>query len=906
METHRGRRARRLVAGLALASVVALPGSVAGQTAPERVLMRTGDEGPAGPLALDEGAAGLWQKLLKLRTTASVLYTTAHPDDEESGVLTLLARGMGVRTALLTLNRGEGGANALGPELFDALGLVRTEELRLAGRWYGLDDQYFTTAVDYGFSKTLDEAMRSWDRDAILGDMVRVIRTNRPLVVISRWYGGERDGHGHHQAAGVLTPLAVRAAADPTRFPEQITREHLRPWTVKRLYRGRILEGEPMDAMLDPGRTDPWLGRSYREVGAEGLSLQRSQTAGRVRTFGTGAPSTYQRLIPPRDDPRPEAGLGLFDGLDVSLPGIFDLLGDMPPAGAGEHLVTAAAEIGAAVEALRMDDTRSVADHLVAALGALRAAERATPAGAEAAFHLAVKERQLADALAAALGLRLDAVATRPGADPDAPMGPVVPGADVDVRVRLVDGGARAVRVSDMALRAPGGWGVERKSSGTRVTPGGSPAEAAFTVHVPVDAAPSRPWFFRTSIAENRYQVRDSSALGLGEAPPVLVAAATVEAGGEPITLTREVRTLELDAPYGTLRRRLAVVPRLSLRARPAVHVVARGLPGPFRVDVEVVSADAAPVDAAVSLELPEGWSAEPGSAPVRVEGEGQRASVAFTVTPARTAPAGPAPPGGWTLEAVARVPGGDGTTTYREGYEVIRHRDLGLARLYAPARVRVVPVDVTVEPDLSVGYVMGVGDAVPEAIEELGARVTLLDEGALASGDLSAYDAIVVGTRAYAVRPDLVAATPRLLAWVRAGGRMVVLYQTPEFDPATEAPLPATLPDDAEETSEEDAPVAILAPGDPLLSRPNRIGPADFDGWIEQRGSKFFATWDAAYTPLVETHDTGQAPQRGVWLTARVGAGRWTYVALALHRQLPWGVAGAYRILANLVAQGG
>jgi hypothetical protein len=458
-----------------------------------------------------------------------------------------------------------------------------------------------------------------------------------------------------------------------------------------------------------------------------------------------------------------------------------------------------------------------------------------------------------------------------------------------------------------MALRAPEGWAVAREHVDTSAQARGRPAEAVFAVHVPVAATPSRPWFHRDGIIENAYQVRDSSALGLGEAPPLLVAVATVDAGGEPLTLTREVRTLEVDAPYGTLRRRLAVVPRLSLRARPAVHVLTAASPDPFDVEVEVLSADTDAVDATVALELPDGWSANPRAARVRLEGAGQRATATFAVTPAWTPEGGDTaearPRKGWTLTAVARAAGA--AETYAEGYEVIRHRDLGLRYLYEPARVAVVPVDVAVVPGLSVGYVMGVGDAVPEAVEELGASVTLLDEVALASADLSRFDVVVVGTRAYAVRPDLAAATPRLLAWVRGGGRMVVLYQTPEFDPATLAPLPATLPGDAEETSEEDAPVRLLAPDHPLLSVPNRIGPDDFEGWVEQRGSKFLTTWDAGYTPLVETHDTGQAPQRGVWLSTTVGAGRWTYVALALHRQLPYGVAGAYRILANLISQG-
>jgi hypothetical protein len=300
-------------------------------------------------------------------------------------------------------------------------------------------------------------------------------------------------------------------------------------------------------------------------------------------------------------------------------------------------------------------------------------------------------------------------------------------------------------------------------------------------------------------------------------------------------------------------------------------------------------------VGADVSLELPRGWSAP--TRHVALDAAGRTESVRFPVTPA----VGARSRGDVTIGVVAR----SGDQVVREGYESIEHRDLQTKRLYHDAMVRVAWVDVAVASDLDVGYVMGVGDDVPAAIEQLGARVTLLDASELSGGDLSRFDAIVVGTRAYAVRSDLVAANGRLLDYARRGGHVVVLYQTPEYRPEDQAPFPASLPGNAEEVSEEDAPVTILTPGHALLTTPNRIGSADFDGWIEQRGSKFFATWADAYTSLVETHDTGQAPQRGVWLAADVGEGTFTYVSLALHRQLPYGVHGAWRILANLISQG-
>jgi len=898
----RAASARWVVAVAVAGTIASTPDQAAAQapgpqTGAERVLLRTLDEGPDGRLASDRGASGVWQRLQKLRTTGSVLYTTGHPDDEEAGMLTLLGRGEGARTALLTLNRGEAGANAIGPELFDALGLIRTEELRLAGRYYGLDDQYFTTAVDYGFSKTLDEAMRSWDRETVLGDMVRAIRINRPLVVASRWHGSERDGHGHHQAAGVLTPEAVRAAADPTRFPEQITREGLRPWAVRKLYRGRVQEGEAAHLEIDPSRSSPWLGTTYEAYGSYGLSLQRSQTSGRMRGRG-GGPARYERLEAPGSatgaGTTPEAGF--FDGLDVRLRAVFDLAGEPAPPEAAAALQRAEDRIGQALAVFSMTDPGASAPYLASARAALEAAAAATPAGTDAAFLIGVELREMDLALVAALGLEVEAIATPAGAGPTAPLEVAVPGQTLDVHTALSVGGPHPVEIVGLALRSRDGWPARGGVPTGRVEAGGIVA-GTFQLPVPDDAEPSRPPFHRTSIARNVYDVRDSTAVALGESGPRAWVEATIAYGGQELVTTAPVRTLESQAPYGVARHDLTVAPALTVRTEPGAVAWVTGR-GSARVSVEVVSNSRQALEAAVELELPAGWSAEPPRHTLRFAGPGESERVAFEIV----APAGGTGPGG-ARRVRTRVTA-DGRS-YGEGYRRIAHRDLHPRYLYAEAAVDVVPVDVEVASGLRVGYVMGVGDEVPDAIAQLGAEVRLLEAADLAGGALDAFDAIVVGTRAYAVRPDLVAANRRLIDYAREGGNLVVLYQTPEYTPETQAPFPASLPGNAEEVSEEDAPVTILAPDHPLLTSPNAIGPADFEGWIEQRGSKFFATWAAEYTPLVETHDTGQPPQEGVWLTADVGDGHFTYASLALHRQLPYGVPGAYRILANLLSLG-
>jgi LmbE family N-acetylglucosaminyl deacetylase len=905
----------------ALATVVATaplwsacrgPDALAAQEPPDRVLVRSRDEGPHGRLDVDRGASGVWHRLQKLRTTASVLYTAGHPDDEEAGALTLLSRGMGARTALLTLNRGEGGANALGPELFDALGMIRSEELRLAGRYYGLDDQYYTTAVDYGYSKTLDEAMRSWNREALLGDMVRIIRLNRPTVVISRWHGSARDGHGHHQASGILTPEAVEAAADPARFPEQISQEGLRPWRVRRLYRARLLPEEPHDAELDPSRYDPWIGHSYADFGAYGLSLQRSQTQGRVRSLG--ALARYERLPAPgddlgaADDLQRETGHTPLDGLPTRMQDVGALVGESVNEAARRALTGADDAVARAVADFDGRQPVSVAPHLAEALDAIREARAAlrrvgtTAPAPEVDFVLAVKERQAADALLAAVGLEARATATPRGAADGTAMGPAVPGQPLDVHV-VVDlphwGEATAPRASlvGVALESRMGGAVSAWEYGPQPLTGAT--SLTLSAEIPEDAEPTRPWYHRDDIRSNRYQVRDSAELHLGEGLSPMGVRATLLVEGAQVTFTAPVRRIQAAAPFGSVWRPLEVAPAFAVSVSPAL-VLPRSTDGGWEVTASVTSNAPDPQVGVVRLELPEGWRATPERAEISFAGAGELRTVGFRIKPTDSTSGVPATSTGGATTAHAVVEFGD--RSYRDGYTLIEHPDLQSQRLYTEARVLLPAVSARVPDDVRVGYVMGVGDAVPEAIEQLGATVTELDAAILEAGDLAGYDAIVVGTRAYAVRPDLVAANARLLEYARGGGHLVVLYQTPEYDPRTQAPFPATLPGNAEETSEEDAPVALLAPEHPIVTAPYRISAADFEGWVEQRGSKFFATWDPAYTALVETHDTGQAPQEGVWVTAPVGEGRYTYVALALHRQLPYGVPGAYRILANLL----
>jgi LmbE family N-acetylglucosaminyl deacetylase len=836
----------------------------------------------------ERGAVAAWEKILKLQTVASIMQTTAHPDDEQGELLAFLGRGKGVRTALLTLTRGEAGDNAIGPELFDALGLIRTDELALAGKYYGLDEQYFTSAADYGFSKRADEALAKWDRQALLADMVRAIRASRPLVVVSRWQGTPNDGHGQHQAAGLLTPEAVAAAADSRAFPE-LGRQGLRPWRVRKVYSGGWREADDWQVAVDPGVYDPLLGDSFTNVARKGLSFQRSQTSGRfLRSFGTTL--LYYR----RAGATTTREADLFDGLDTSLESMYRLFERPEPQGAASLLRRIAEEAVAAMSAFEFTGPSVASPALARGLAATREALLATT-DEDVAFVLRLKERQFEDALTATLGLELDAVAepadTTPASapyanfEPPATLPPLTGGQSIDVAVTFANHSGADVAVEDVTVDGVAGT---RKVPLTRDS-------GRVTVRIPPDAPITKPYFWRLGIAETRYTLDPGSHPGPPWGPTALHASARYRYAGVTASISAPVMRRESNLPDGYETYDVEILPPVSLRVAPAIAILrAADSTKAARLDVDLTSFASDGARGKVRVEAPAGWTVSPSAVDVMLRSMADRQRLSFTIT-APSGAAGAAP----VLAVFATA-----EHEWRLDYTALRHRDLPVRYFVKNAAARVAVLDLQADRGVRVGYVMGIGDEVPAALQRLGAQVTLLTSDDLAAGDLARFDTIVTGTRAYAVRDDLRRHNRRLLDWVSGGGNLIVLYNTPEFDPRQFAPYPAELPQDAEEVSEEDAPVALVAPQNPLLAQPNRITAADFDGWIEQRGSKFFSTWDEHYAVLAESHDRGQPPQRGGWLTTSFGKGRWTYMAYALHRQVPYAVPGAYRILANLIAR--
>src|SRR3989441_1466094 len=852
----------------------------------------------------NQGAAAAWQALLRLRTTATVLHTTAHPDDEDGALLAWLSRQQGVRTGLLTLNRGEGGANLIGPEPYDALGILRTEELLAAGRYYGVD-QMFTRVTDFGFSKRLDETLEHWGREIVLGDVVHAIRMYRPDIIVSRFHGKQRDGHGNHQTAGLMSIEAFQPAADPNRFPEPL-QEGLRPWQVKKLYLS-VRESEQIATLkIDVGAYNPLVGKSYREIARDGLSHHRSQGAGQVRA----APGASRSGVMLADSgiAKVENEESMFDGIDTTILGIAQLAG-------ATSFSPALTEISQRVEAAisKFDALKPwiVVSDLAAGTKATRALiEKVKASSPEAAnkdhvlFLLGNKEQEFNDAMNKALGLVMEVLV-----DPErASEGPAsffalretfhvaIPGQRFSLTISVTNRSPIKLERGEAGIARTQGWEVTEKTPAGDLPVNNSTLRAQFEAKIPDNAEYTRPYWSRANEwRDHIYQINKPQYLHLPFAPPEIFGVFSYEVEGVRFLLSRPVQTVYLARPWGEQRRLLTVAPALNIAIAPHVGVVPIAA-APTSVTVAVTVANNVKGDAAgkVKLRLPDGWTATPAEHNFTFTHEGEARDFSFKVSLP-----GAAPGADYQIHAVAEYGGHE----YTEGYRVIAHRDLEPRHLYRPATMDVRGIDVKVAPNLSVGYVMGVGDEVPKSLEQIGVKVTLLGANDLANGHLDQFDAIIIGIRASAVRDDLKTYSTRLLDYAERGGNLIYQYQTQEFDAAPYGPYPYKLTARAEEVSEEDAPVTILDPSNPVFNWPNTITEADFNGWVEERGSKWMTTWDERYKPLLESHDRQQQPQKGGLMYAQYGKGTFVYAAYAFYRQLPAGVQGGYRLFANLIS---
>ncbi len=865
------------------------------------------------PLPQETDEAGLKLELRKLATTGRLMQVVAHPDDEDGGMLTLEARGKGVDTLLMTLTRGEGGQNKLGSNLFDELGVLRTLELLAADRYYGVE-QRFSRVADFGYSKTAEETFQKWHgHDVALGDIVRVIREFRPDVLVARFSGTDRDGHGHHQASAILTREAFRAAADPAKFPEQIA-AGLQPWQAKKLYIGNVCgfgasscDADKYTVKLNTGKPDAVLGMSYAQFAMKGLRHQQSQGLGAISIPDGDRFAFYKLVDSVVDSPKDKDGheADFFDGIDTSLLGLAARLGDEEKK--VPWLRGKLKEIQGKIAEAQETSESSVASTALTEAGTLT-----VPIFHEVVADLSDQEKktfpwhvlqqtvsEISKARVLASGAQLSAEVVAPVGATSEEAFMAVPGEPFDVAVRLtfpwgIDKG------SDVGLTLPAGW----KSEELKREQSDKELIVRFRVDVPANARLTRPYWHRSDPERDSLNIVDDPEFQtLALSPPPVKAYGTF-AKMQIANIACMVRYK--DSARVVSERPLAVAPAFSMLLDPSEQVIATedgpSLEGKAEIASNVRAKDQSALKGRFKMEAPEGWQPEPPITWVNFEAQKRERDVDFKIVPGGRKE-GHAEVSGRFVEGEQR----NGEHSFKEGYSVVTRDDLGTFYYYQPAVQRVSIVEVKVPHDLRVGYVMGAGDEIPTVLKQIGMSIELIPAEKLATEDLSNYQTIVLGIRAYE-KQDVIANNKRLLDYVRGGGRLVVQYNTMgsfgvpiDFNGGKYTPYPTTL--GRARVSVEEAPVRILEPANDIFHYPNEIAQKDFDGWVQERGLYFMSSWGPEFTPLLESHDPGEAEQKGGLLVAKYGKGTYIYCAYDFFRQLPAGVPGAVRLFVNMVS---
>jgi LmbE family N-acetylglucosaminyl deacetylase len=806
-------------------------------------------------------AAELTLRLQKLKVMGSALYVAAHPDDENTALLSYWSKGRLVETAYLSMTRGDGGQNLIGSEKGELIGLLRTQELLAARRVDGAR-QLFTRAIDFGYSKSPEETLAIWGKEPVLADTVFAIRRARPDVIVTRFPITGEGGHGQHTASSLLAEEAFKLAGDPTKFPEQL--KYVQPWQPKRLLWNifRFSADQPRNpkpgwVSVDLGAYNTLLGKSYTEIAAISRSMHKSQGFGSAERRGTWMNDFEPRLgEPPKDD--------LFDGVDLTW-----------------HRVPGGDAVARILdEALAAWDSKKPAAVVPVLVRAYAAMGKLAPDPL-----VETKRAETLELIRDAAGLWIEAIAASPSA---------TPGEEVKVT-------ATALNRSDLSLEldsleaAPG---APSAVAAAGPLPYNDAKKTELVVAIPKDAPVSNPYWLVEPPGKGLFTVKDQALVGLPESPAPAVVRFGIRAYGERLVFTTPVFFRATDPVRGEQYRRFEVVPPVTASLDERVYLFpgsgSHAAPRGVRVTLRGARAG---LTGNLRLKLPQGWTSSPGVVPFALKEKGDETALRFTVTP-------PSVPSVATLEAVAEI-GGEEVS---RGVVTIDYPHVPPQVLFPKADARLARV-AAATGRRDVGYVMGSGDEVPDTLSQLGLRVTLLSDDDLEMQDLTRFGTIVAGVRAYNTRPRLKRLKPRLMEYVQNGGAYLVQYDT-TADAVTDDIGPYPFKVSRDRVTVEEAKVTLLLPQHPVLNHPNKITDADFEGWVQERGLYFASEapkdhWDPKYETPIACHDPGESDKPGGLLYARSGRGVFIYTGYAFFRQLPAGVPGAIRLFANLVSGG-
>lgn len=799
-------------------------------------------------------SSAIRQSLKKLNNLSSVLYIAAHPDDENTRLIAYFANELNARTAYLSLTRGDGGQNLIGTEKGDALGLLRTQELLEARKIDG-GEQFFTRAVDFGYSKSPEETFEIWGKEQVLHDVVRVIRQFRPDVIVTRFPPTEYAGHGHHTASAMLAEEAFKAAADPEKFPEQLKEHGLEPWQAKRLYFNastwwnKDLEekakGSDEYITADIGRYNPMLGLSYGEIAAESRSMHKSQGFGSARQRGSQQEYLQYRL-------GEKASGNIFSGIPTS----WSKFG-----ATGKEIEALLTKAYQQYNPEHADATISV---LLEVKGKIETLESTYPAG------LNTKKKELDELLLRIAGVFYETTSEHPVATPHE---------QVKLNVQLINRSNVPVTLEKIEISDHSYPYNKDLEDNEWVS---IPLEIAIGEAVPY----STPYWLRNAHSGGLFVVNEPKLIGKAEHHDFMVTY-VFRIGDEKIKAYKPIQYKWVDREKGELHRPFIVLPKATVNMEDPVYIFSDSQPKSVEVRLK---GHAPALNGTLALRSNEGWKISPSSIPFETISKGEEKVFTFSVTPPENAETA-------ELNAIVTING----QTYSYRLDQIEYDHIDLQTTLSPATAKVIRLDIRKKGE-RIAYVMGAGDDVPVSLEQIGYEVTQIEAGELGSHDLSAYDALIFGVRAFNVHGELTYAKEKIFAYAHEGGNVIVQYNTSRgMEAADFAPYPMQLSRDR--VTREDAAVEFLAPEHPVMNSPNQLDKTDFNNWVQERGLYFADQWDQQYTPVLSWHDPGEEDKKGSLLIADHGKGAFIYTGISFFRQLPAGVPGAYRLFANLIS---
>jgi len=791
--------------------------------------------------------------LQKLNVLGRVLYIAAHPDDENTNLMAFWSNGSLYDAAYLSVTRGDGGQNILGPELGERLGVIRTEEL-LDARRIDHARQFFTRALDFGFSKTADETLHIWDHDKILADVVWVVRNFRPDVIVTRFSPEDDKTHGHHTASAILAGEAFSAAADPNRFPEQLA--FVKLWQATRLvwntspffFTNRNLPFDPTGLMvLEAGGYNPLLGKAYTEIAAASISMHKSQGVGGLPRRG----ARKEYFKPLKGQPITSS---LFEGVDTSWSRVPN----------SESVATEIREITSKFNPA--DPVASVPDLLK-----LRQAMN----GIQDESWIAEKKADLDKIIAACLGLHVESsTATET----------FTPGQAAAIKLEAINRSSVPVTLREVRFPNTGD-----SSKIDAALPSSELVTKDLSCRIPDDALYSQPYWLRKPASLGTFAVDDQKLIGLPENPPALPVEIVLQVNGQELRYIVNTKYRTADAVAGEPPRPLVIAPPVFANVVNSVFVFPTNQPKPVSVHV---TAATGPAKGELKPAVPKGWEVSPASIPIDLKSADAETTGTFTVKPPDQNSEG-------TLRAIVSIDGRD----YSFERVRISYPHIGVQTLMPPAEAKLVRADIRKKGD-RIGYIPGAGDDVPESLRQIGYSVKILSEPEITVKNLAQFSAVVLGIRAYNTQDRISSWLPELFAYVKNGGVVIAQYNTlAELKTNQLGPYPLEISRDR--VTDENAEVRVLSPNHPLMTTPNKITSKDFGGWVQERGLYFPNKWDPAWTPILSCNDPKENPLDGGLLVAKFGKGFFIYTSYSWFRQLPAGVPGAYRLFANMLSLG-